>query len=141
VLAGNGLGNLRIGMSVVQLRAVCNVTRDSTVAHGNEGLPERRIAVAIGMDTLEALVESHAIRRLEITTPRFRTTDSLGVGSRADALRSLNATLAFGDRGVFALVPAHCGLSFHLAGVGPTQQSWSQIADSTRVDRVLAFGC
>ncbi|MGQ0641911.1 MAG: hypothetical protein ACT4P6_14265 [Gemmatimonadaceae bacterium] len=140
-VTGQGLGELRIGATVQKVRTACDVARDSTIARGNEAMPERRIAVVLGTDTVEAIVESDWIRRLEVTTPRFRTSDSLGVGTSAGALRARDATLAVGDRGVFALVPAHCGISFHLAGMTPAQGSWAAIPDSTLVDRVLVFGC
>ena len=141
LLTGAGLAELHVGASVEQIRATCDVVRDSTIAHGNEGMPERKIAVALAGDTTEALVESDTVRRIEVTSARFRTSDSLGVGTTARALREMNATLAVGDRGVFALVPTRCGLSFHLAGVSPAQSAWSAIPDSTQVDRVLVIGC
>jgi hypothetical protein len=140
-LAGHGIGDLTIGSDVNQLRSKCEVLRDSTDARGNEGMPERKIAVVVGSDTIEAIVDSNSVHRLEITTSRIRTTDSLGVGTTAAELRAKDATLAVGDRGVFALVGSHCGVSFHLAGLSPTQNTWPQIPDSTTVDRVLVFGC
>ena len=141
VLSGDGIGALRVGTTVDELRAACHVIHDSTLAHGNEGMPERRISVAVATDTVEAIVVNDSIRRIEVTTPRLRTADSLGVGTTARALRDANATLAVGDRGVFALVPTHCGLSFHLAGVRPDQASWTVISDDAIVDRVLVYGC
>ena len=140
-LSGNGLGALRVGAAVDEVRAACGVVVDTTLEHGNEGLPERRIAVLVGNDTVEATVVSDSIWRLELTTPRIRTVDSLGVGATAGMLRAKGAKLAVGDRGVFALVPNHCGLSFQLSGVDPASSEWSRIADSTSISRVLVFGC
>ena len=141
VLSGDGIGALRLGATLQDVRAACDVIHDSTLTHGNEGMPERRIRVALATDTLEGVVVNDSLRRVEVTTPRIRTADSLGVGTTARRLRDANATLAVGDRGVFALVPTHCGLSFHLAGVRPDQASWSEVPDEAIVDRVLVFGC
>jgi hypothetical protein len=139
-LSGNGFGALRVGAAVDEVRAACEVVADTTLEQGNEGLPERRIAVLVGSDTVEATVVRDSIFRLELTTARVRTVDSLGVGTTAAVLRANGATLAVGDRGVFALVPSHCGLSFQLS-VNPASGEWSQIADSASVGRVLVFGC
>jgi hypothetical protein len=140
-LSGNGFGALRVGATVNEVRAACDVVADTTLEHGNEGLPERRIAVLVGSDTVEATVVRDSIWRLELTMARIRTVDSLGVGTTAGELRAKGAKLAVGDRGVFALVPGHCGLSFQLSGVAPAADEWSRIADSTSVGRVLVFGC
>lgn len=139
-LSGYGFGALRVSATVDEVRAACDLVADTTLEHGNEGLPERRLAVLVGSDTVEATVVSDSIFRLELTTARIRTVDSLGVGTTAAVLRAKGATLAVGDRGVFALVPSHCGLSFQLS-VNPASGEWSQIADSASVRRVLVFGC
>ena len=140
-LSGNGFGALRVGATVDEVRTACAVVADTTLERGNEGLPERRIAVLVGSDTIEATVVRDSIWRLELTTERIRTVDSLGVGTTARVLRAKGAKLAVGDRGVFALVPNHCGLSFQLSGVDPASSEWSRIADSTSVGRLLVFGC
>jgi hypothetical protein len=141
-LSGNGVGALRVGATVDSVRAVCQVVRDTTLEFGNEGQPERRVAVLVSADTVETAVEGGKVWRIEVITPSIQTTDSLGVGTTAASLRAKGATLAVGDRGVFALVPSHCGLSFHLGGVDPAHgRSWTGIADSVRVDMVLVFGC
>jgi hypothetical protein len=111
------------------------------LALGNEGLPERRIAVVVGVDTIEATIDNNRVWRIEVETPRLRTADSLGVGTTASALNQRGATLAVGE-GVFAILPTHCGLSFQLNNVNVAQgRSWRTIPDSARVSRVLVFGC
>ncbi len=140
-LSGNGFGAFRVGATVDEVRAACEVVADTTLEQGNEGLPERRLTVLVGSDTVEATVVRDSIWRLELTTARIRTSDSLGVGTAAGVLRAKGAKLAVGDRGVFALVPSHCGLSFQLSGVDPASAEWSRIAESSSVGRVLVFGC
>lgn len=96
----------------------------------------------MGSDIVQAIVHADTVRRVEITTPGLRTADSLGVGTTAGVLRKLGATLAVGDRGVFAIVPSHCGLSFRLGGIQVARgASWNGIPDSTPVDLVLLYGC
>lgn len=142
VLTGSGIGDFRIGTPVDRLRARCRVVRDTVLQYGNEGMPERRVTVGLGTDLLEATIVDDRIWRIEVRTPRFRTADSIGVGSLARDLRRRPATLATGDRGVFALRRDHCGLSFQLAGVPPGRgENWSRIPDTTRVALVLVFGC
>jgi hypothetical protein len=106
-------------------------------------MPERRVTVALGADSLDATIVDDRVWRIEVRTPRFRTADSLGVGSIVrDVRRGGSTTLATGDRGVFALRRDHCGLSFQLAGVSPGRdENWSRIPDTTRVALVLVFGC
>jgi hypothetical protein len=142
VLTGRGIGDVRVGASVNQLRAGCRVVRDTTLQFGNEGMPERRVTVALGTDSLDATIVDDHVWRIEVRTPRFRTADSLGVGSIVRDIRRGPTTLATGDRGVFALRRDHCGLSFQLAGVPPGRgENWSRIPVTTRVALVLVFGC
>jgi hypothetical protein len=105
-------------------------------------MPERRVTVALGGDSLDATIVNDRVWRIEVRTPRFRTGDSLGVGSLVREIRRGRTSLATGDRGVFALRRDHCGLSFQLAGVPPGGgENWSRIPDTTRIAMVLVFGC
>lgn len=142
VLTGSGIGDLRIGTAVAPLRGRCRVVADTTVEFGNEGMPERRVTIALGVDSLDATIVDDRVWRIEVRTPRFRTADSLGVGSTVRDIRRGPSTLATGDRGVFVLRRDHCGLSFQLAGVSPGRgENWARIPDTTRVALVLVFGC
>ena len=64
VLTGAGIGDVRVGTPVEQLRARCRVVRDTTLQFGNEGMPERRITVALGTDSIEATIVDD---RIEVT--------------------------------------------------------------------------
>jgi hypothetical protein len=141
VVTGAGIGDLRIGTPVDRLRAECRVTRDTTMERSFEGMPERRITVALNGEAVAATIVEDRVWRIEVQTPRFRTADSLGVGSRARDLKRGPATLATGDRGVFVVRQDHCGLSFQLAGIPPGRGDWARIPDSTPVALVLIFGC
>lgn len=141
VLTGDGLGALRVGASVEDVVRTCRVVRDTTVP-GAEGTAEREISVALGGDTVRAVVSGERVWRLHVRSPNFRTADSLGVGTAVSALRRPGARLLTGEGGVYATLPRHCGLSFRLDGVAPGRaRSLAQIDGSTRVAEVLAFGC
>jgi hypothetical protein len=104
-------------------------------------MPERRVTIELGADSVDATIVNDRVWRIEVRTPRFRTADSLGVGSTVREIRTGPASLATGDRGVFALRRDHCGLSLQLAGIPPSRGEWALIPETTRVALVLVFGC
>lgn len=139
VLNENGIGALRIDVSVAELQPACNVVRDTT-GLGAEGMSERRISVAMTPDTVDATIVDDRVWRIEVDSRRFRTRDGLGVGITGRELKQRQGTLASGEGRVFALLPDHCGLSFRLAGVGQSGR-WNALPDTAVVDRVLVIGC
>jgi hypothetical protein len=142
VLTGEGIGALAIGASVDSVRAACVLVRDTSLAQGAEGMPERRFAVLFGPDTVEGTVEGGTIWRIELSTPRIRTPDSLGVGSTLGTLRRQGTKyLGYGEGGPFVQVTRHCGLSFDLQGVPSPHRTYEQIPDTVTVERVLVVGC
>ena len=142
VLTDEGIGAFTIGASVDTIRASCVLVRDTSFAMGAEGMPERRIAVVLGRDTVEATVEGGAVWRIEVATPRIRTQDSLGVGSTLGMLRRQPSEyLGYGEGGPFVRVRKHCGLSFDLTGVPPSHRTYEQIPDTATVEQVLVSGC
>jgi hypothetical protein len=140
-LTGDGIGALRIGTPVEDVARACRVLRDAT-APGPEGMPERRIVVDLGRDSVSAVVDSARVWRIHVRTPAFRTAASLGVGTPGRALRRSGAQVLTGEGAHFIRLPSHCGLSFRLRGVEfgrlPTP---AQIPDTAVVDEVLAVGC
>src|SRR5690349_8645363 len=56
-LNGTGVGEFRVGMTVDSVRMKCDIVSDTTLQFGNEGQPERRLAVRVGADTLHATIE------------------------------------------------------------------------------------
>lgn len=68
-VTGGGIGDLRVGAPADSLGRSCRVLRDTTLASGNEGMPERRVAVLLGADTVEATVVDDMVWRIEIRTP------------------------------------------------------------------------
>jgi len=142
LLTGNGIGDLRIGATAEHVHKQCDVISDTTLQFGAEGMPERRIAVRLGPDTVEGTVVSDKVWRLEVLSPRFRTEDSLGVGSTAGQIRQQAVQyLGYGEGGPFVSLPKHCGLSFELAGVKGFARSWNQVPNTATVRKVLVLGC
>jgi hypothetical protein len=126
---------------VVDLRLKCRVVLDTSMTSGAEGLPERRIIVLLGRDSVAATIAEDRIWRIELTSLRFRTADSVGIGStvrrlRRDAARILGA----GEDGFYLELPRACGLSFRIAGVSGAQE-WADIPMDATVDKILVFGC
>lgn len=142
VLTAEGVGALRVGLPLDSLRRVCEVVSDTVDARGREGSPEHRVVVRIAEDLVEATVENGRISRIAVASPRFRTADSIGVGTGAPALRLGSFQVAIGEGNVALIGENRCGVSFLLEGVEdfPTP-TLATLPDSARVRRVLLFGC
>ncbi len=137
-----GIGRLRIGATIDDVRAGCRIVRD-TMRVAAEGMRERRITVDLGRDTVETVVVEDRIRRIHVDGPAFRTADDIGVGTTVDALRrSGSARVLAGEGSMFLTLADKCGLSFRLDGVpfGPERPAADLPADG-RVVEVLVFGC
>ena len=147
-LTGNGVGPIRLGMSVDSIKALCHVVRD-TVQRGLEGMPERTMIVAFPPDMVEAEIVDGRLWRLDITSPAFRTSDSLGVGSTLSEFLRLDHLQGLVGEGILVLISKqHCGLSFVLSGGTPdrpmqnwTKQALSKLPGSLKVEKVYVLGC
>jgi hypothetical protein len=140
VLHGSGIGLFVVGIGVDSLARACSVLRDTTEL-GAEGMPERRIIVQLGVDSVYATIDSGRVWRIEVTSERFRTADGFGVGTYAREFAARRASIAVGE-GVFIVSDAHCGMSFGIDGVElyPSPRIDSLPATS-RVASVLIYGC
>jgi len=148
-LQGAGIGELRISASVASVKRACLVGRDTTIT-GAEGMPARIISVAVGGEQVEAEIVNDKVWRLAVKSPRFRTADSLGVGTTLERLLQLREPRGMmGEGALYFASPAHCGLSFRLSENRPlpaSGQNWNAAAlrrlpASTKVTEVLAVGC
>lgn len=142
VLRGDGVGQLRVGAALADVRTDCSVLTDTT-APGAEGMRERRIGVDLKRDTVEAIVVNDSVWRIHVGGSSFRTTEGLGVGSTVAELRQGRAARVLaGEGSMFITLAEHCGLSFRLGGVpfGPERPAAELPADG-RVVEVLIFGC
>ena len=147
-IAAGRVGNLRIGESVAFVKARCAVVRDTTRL-GLEGMSERRLAVRFRTDSLEAEIVDDKVWRLDISTPGFRTADSLGVGTPVARLLRLREARGLVGEGVLVVVsPERCGVSFVLSGGIPRGRvrTWDSTALSAlpttiTVKKVLVLAC
>ncbi len=147
VLGEEGIGELRIGATVEAVRERCNVVRDTT-APGAEGMPARKLAVALSRDTVEAEIVDGRVWRIAVGSPRLRTADALGVGTSIGRLRQLKDPRGMmGEGQFFVASPQHCGMSFRIANAGPRARGdmdragLFRLPDTAAVAEVLIFGC
>jgi alpha-D-ribose 1-methylphosphonate 5-triphosphate synthase subunit PhnH len=138
VLTDSGVGALRVNTPVETLHAACDVLLDTTLQTGSEGMPERRVTVIVGGVSTTSTVGDGRVWRIEIASPRFRTHDSLGVGTTVAELRRRNATIVAGEDATYALVKGHCGMSFQL---NDAPGGAATFPESARVTMVLVAGC
>ena len=147
-ISADGVGEVRIGVAIDAVKARCDVVRD-TVQPGPEGMTERRATVSFPPDVLDAEIVNEKVWRLDVRSPAFRTTDSLGVGSTLGDLLRLPRVQGMIGEGILVVVsPDRCGLSFVLSGGIPPGRvrNWdhkalSALPASTKVARVLVLGC
>jgi hypothetical protein len=143
ILTDERAGPLRIGATIDSVHALCPVLRDTTVTD-MEGMPSRRLSVAVAGDSIEAEIVDGKVWRLSVTSPRFRSVDSLGVGTSISRLKQVTgARVMRGEGAVYAAVPGHCGMSFQLTGFKPAAGGivLQNLPPSVTVLRVLIFGC
>lgn len=147
-LSGEGIGELRLGMTVESVGKKCNVVRDTT-AMGAEGMPARKLIVALSKDTVEAEIVDGRVWRIAVTSPRLKTADGLGAGTSIARLRQLKSPrLMTGEGALFVATPEHCGMSFRLSNTGPDalrgnldRAGLSRLPASAVVSEVFIFGC
>jgi|SRR5438094_4884664 len=146
-ISDSAVAGLPIGATVASVKEHCKVLADTTFP-GEEGLPERTLDVQIGLDTLVAVIDSDRVWRIEVGSPRFRTRDSLHVGSQLSALvRDSSAHALIGEGNYYVVMRSHCGLSFALPYIKlPTPGELSSAAlralpDTLRVQEILVVGC
>ena len=148
VITDDGVGELKEGLSVADVKTRCDVLSDSEEL-GTEGMRERVLVVGIDGETVRAIVNDDRIFRIEISSPRFATTDSLGVDTPLSRIaRKRGARFFPGEGGVYGFVDDHCALSFRFSvplrpprGGGWTAQSIDSAHGDAAVDRVLVTRC
>ena len=143
-----GIGELKPGRSVAEVVASCEVMSDSRQL-GTEGMTERVLVVRIEGASVRAIVNDDRVWRIEVTSPQFRTSDSLGVDTPLRRIARTGGARFFpGEGGVYAFLPEHCSLSFRFSVPlrPPRGGDWTAAAiekahGDAAVDRVLITNC
>ena len=146
-ISDSAVAGLPIGATVTSVKEHCKVLED-TIALGAEAEPQRTLLVQTGLDTLVAVIDSDRVWRIEVASPRFRTQDSLHVGTRLSALlRDTSAHALIGEGSYYVVIRSHCGLSFALPYIQlPEPGDLSAAAlralpDTLRIEEILVVGC
>jgi hypothetical protein len=114
-MTDNGIGDLRVGRTVEQIRESCEVITDSEEP-GSEGMKERVVVIRIGGESVRAVITNDKVWRIEVLSPRIRTTDSLGVDTHLSRIAAKRgARFIPGEDGVYGFVTDHCAMSFRFS--------------------------
>jgi hypothetical protein len=148
VLADEGVGELKVGVSVAAVKQKCEVVSDSDEP-GSEGTRERVVVARVGGDSVRAVVTNDRVWRVEITSPHIVTPDSLGVDTPLHAIAIRRGARFFpGEDGVYGFVADHCGLSFRFSiplrpprGSDWTRDAIDKAHGDAAVDKVLVTQC
>ena len=148
ILADDGVGELKVGVSVAAVKQACEVISDSEEP-GSEGMKERVVVARVGGESVRAVVTSDRVWRVEITSPRILTSDSLGVDTPLHVIAIRRGARFFpGEDGVYGFVADHCGLSFRFSvplrpprGSDWTAQAIDKAHGDAAVNKVLVTEC
>jgi hypothetical protein len=140
----DGLGLLRIGVSLDAIRGACAVLSEQTGDSGS-GV----VRVDLGRDTAIVDMQNGAIRRIRLTHQAYRTSDSLGVGTHIATLLRLREATAITDRDrLYAISPAYCGIRFMLMDPAPKsaairtgRSALRRLSGETRTRELEIIGC
>lgn len=128
-VSGEGVGPVRLGMTVEQLRRAAPTARDTTFTLG-EGIPERGMTVPIASGhAVTALLVDARIDRVIVGESGVVTDRGVGVGSTLEALREAygEACVAAAEDGrAVVWFPAAPGISFGLDARAPPPATGSQ---------------
>jgi hypothetical protein len=148
VITGEGIGELKKGRKVADVKAVCETESDAEEL-GPEGMKERVLVVRVAGESVRAIVTNDKIWRIEISSPLYRTDDSLGVDTPLRKIARMRGAQFFpGEGGVYGFVPEHCGISFRFSvPLRPpkagnwTAESIDKAHGDASVGRILLTGC
>jgi hypothetical protein len=148
LLTDVGIGELKPGRPVAEVKRLCDVTNDG-YQPGPEGQTEHVMAVTLGAEAVQVTIADNKVFRIDVRTPRFQTADSLGIDTPLHRIaRMRGAQFAPGEDGVYGFVADHCGLSFRfsLPLRPPKGGQWTATTidkdhGDAIVDRVLVVRC
>jgi hypothetical protein len=140
----DGLGLLRIGVSLDAIRGSCAVISDEMVDSVSG-----RARVDLGRDTAQVELSNGKIRRITLTHQAYRTVDSLGVGTHIPTLMRLRDAVGLTERNrLYAVSPAVCGLRFMMMDPAPRppaaqsgRAALRRLSGETRTRELEIVGC
>jgi hypothetical protein len=148
-LTGDGVGALRVGASVAQVRKACHIPKPR-LKKGERPPPDDLLEFKIGPTPVQAQIEDGRVWRIVIDGPLLTTGDRLGVGSPVAALLAAGPARASQGEGViYASLPGRCGLIFQLSyrpRRGEDRDAWTPdtlalLPANTTIERVMISGC
>jgi len=148
VLTDDGIGELKEGRSVADIKELCEIVSDSE-QQGSEGMMERVLVVRVGSETVQAIVDNEKIYRIVVSSPRLLTSDSLAVDTPLHRIATARGARFFpGEDGVYGFVANHCAMSFRfsitlrpLRGGDWTAARIDSAHGDAAVDRILITKC
>jgi hypothetical protein len=149
LVTGDGVGPIRIDLSLDSVRRTCPVVRDTTVRPNIKDPPERLVSVLLGADTAVVSVQGGRVTGVLLAGRGFATADSLGIGTPLRRLLGVPRVKVYGVAGrLIVMTPAKCGLRFDITGPFndlPEGVLGSAVLDrlplAAMVDRIHIDGC
>ena len=149
-ISGAGIGTLRLGMAVADVRHRFSVRSDA-IELNDEGLPQRVLRIVYLQRELVAKIDGAKISSLEIAQPGFSTPNGIDVGSSLSILLAKEQDWErFPAEGLLYVTSRQsCGISFRLSyalseeehGLNWDWQRLSRLPRETRVEKIVIFGC
>ena len=148
-VTGDGVGPIRLGMSLDSVRRVCPIVRDTTVRTDDNLPPERLVSVLMGADTATLVVGRARVWNVLLGGRTFATADSLGVGTTLHRLLNLPRVKGYATaKRLTVVAPAKCGLAFLIDGrfdgipAGPQDSAvLGRLPQEAQVNLIRVDGC
>lgn len=148
VVCADGVGPIRLGMSLDSLQRVSTIVHDTTVPNPH-GPAERHLSVLLGGDTALITVGGGRVGEILLTGGTFRTADSIGIGTPLRVLLARDSVKGYGVAGqLLVSMPSECGFAFGIAGHYPDLPdgrkeitTLAAVPQTAVVDRIRIDGC
>lgn len=144
-ISEDGLGLLRIGVSMDAVRAGCAVISERQATTGAPAIAR----IDLGRDTADVEFVGGALRRITLYHQAYRTADSLGVGTHVGTLMRMRdaAGVTEGNK-LYAVSSTYCGLRFMLENPAPKppaaqsgRAALRRLSGETRTLELEIVGC